>query len=297
MYPIDRRRVAFIIYSELQSSRKTATLLQVCHTTVSRWLRNQVKQARKKHTNKVWKADMIVNILRTTIQNDPFISIAKLRALILQSLNLNVSKELVRICIKRIGMTKKKAKFYGDPPNLKAKTDDFIAQRDKYLQEGKVIYSIDETSFGRNGIENRGYSAIGKRLFIRKKAARMTTTSVIACCTDNAWIKTSPLKGSTNTAVFLAFLESINIPENTVLLMDNVSFHHSKVIKEFVKSKGAFILYSPPYSPWFNPIEMCFSIVKKYFREQYSISDCFGKLETRHFKAFFNKSLQCVGNF
>jgi transposase len=110
------------------------------------------------------------------------------------------------------------------------------------------------------------------------------------------WIETSPQKGSTNTTAFLAFLQSFDIPKNTVLLMDNVSFHHSKVISEYVKSVGAFILFTPPYSPWFNPIEMCFSIVKKHFREQYSIPECFAKLETRHFEAFYNKSINCIGN-
>ena len=42
MYPIDRRKVAIMIYERLQSLRKTAMLLDVCHTTVSKLIADKL---------------------------------------------------------------------------------------------------------------------------------------------------------------------------------------------------------------------------------------------------------------
>lgn len=44
MYPVDRRTLAVHIYSLLKSLRKTATMLQVSHSTISRWLKNPIKK-------------------------------------------------------------------------------------------------------------------------------------------------------------------------------------------------------------------------------------------------------------
>ena len=48
--------------------------------------------------------------------------------------------------------------------------------------------------------------------------------------------------------------------------MDNVSFHKSKRIKELVESTSNKLLFIPPYSPDFNPIEEVFSEMKAYIR-------------------------------
>ena len=49
--------------------------------------------------------------------------------------------------------------------------------------------------------------------------------------------------------------------------MDNVSFHHCKEVVEFIHSQNWKILYTPPYSPWFSPIEGVFSVVKNHYRK------------------------------
>jgi hypothetical protein len=48
-----------------------------------------------------------------------------------------------------IGMTRKKVRFYGRPKDLKVKTDIYKAKRDEFIENGKVFYSLDETSFVR----------------------------------------------------------------------------------------------------------------------------------------------------
>lgn len=297
MYPLDRRIVAQSIYSKLQSLRKTAKLLQVCHTTVQRWLKTPEKLPRKKASRQL-KSDVIIECIRTTIQFDPFISSRKLQALISETLKVSVSLELIRTAIRRLGFTKKKAKYYGAPSNLEALTLEFIRRRTDFQNAGKDFICIDETSFGRHSYsEARGYTKKGQKLFIRKNTPRMTTVSVIACASETGWVKIKGCKGATNALEFVTFLKSLDLTSNTVVLMDNVRFHHSSVVREFLDSKKVERLYTPPYSPWFNPIELCFSNVKRHFRKEQNIEKAFASLEGHHFASFFKKSMTCEQPF
>ena len=51
--------------------------------------------------------------------------------------------------------------------------------------------------------------------------------------------------------------------KNKYFLMDNVSFHKSKIIKDLFKNSTNKLLFIPPYSPHFNPIEESFAQLKR----------------------------------
>ena len=77
-------------------------------------------------------------------------------------------------------------------------------------------------------------------------------------------------EGSGNTEVFTCFINNYLCPvlqSNHVVVMDNVSFHKSGKIKLAIESIGAKLIYSPPYSPEFNPIEEMWSKVKTFLRK------------------------------
>ncbi len=48
--------------------------------------------------------------------------------------------------------------------------------------------------------------------------------------------------------------------------MDNLSAHKGGRVREIVEGRGCGLLYLPPYSPDFNPIEQAFSKVKALMR-------------------------------
>ena len=295
MYPNDRIKMAIHIYTILHSLRKTAKLLQVSHSTISRWINNPI---RKKYTTKrVLKADLIVDIIKSTISLNPFISINKLKILIKETLTINVSKELIRIAIIRMKYTKKNARFYGQPKNLPDKVKEFIFLRNKYIEDGKEFICIDETSFGRHKQPIKGYSRKGERLMIKKKLPRITTTTSIVAIDKTNIVKRINFTGSCNTLKFLDFIKSINFEKKHIILMDNVRFHHSNIIKEYCKDNNIDILYTPPYSPWFNPIELCFSIIKRQFYKDKSIDTSFNYLRSEMINSFYNKSVNCLEAF
>lgn len=105
------------------------------------------------------------------------------------------------------------------------------------------------------------------------------------------------MPGSCNTARFVEFLHECSLPEGTVVLLDNVSFHRARDVQAFAIAANVTLLYTPPYSPWFNPIEGCFSIVKRAFYRGLAIDNAFGALRESHCSAFFNRSLSAMDRF
>jgi transposase len=49
--------------------------------------------------------------------------------------------------------------------------------------------------------------------------------------------------------------------------MDNLSVHKSERVRELIEREGVEVLYLPPYSPDFNPIEEAFSKIKNLLRK------------------------------
>jgi len=51
-----------------------------------------------------------------------------------------------------------------------------------------------------------------------------------------------------------------------VVVMDNLSAHKAREVHEAITAAGCRLLYLPPYSPEFNPIELCWSKLKTLLR-------------------------------
>ena len=66
-------------------------------------------------------------------------------------------------------------------------------------------------------------------------------------------------KGTCNAQLFEKWIEKILLPElkkGQIIIMDNATFHKSERTKILIESAGCQLLFLPPYSPDFNPIEM-----------------------------------------
>jgi transposase len=77
------------------------------------------------------------------------------------------------------------------------------------------------------------------------------------------------VEGSTNATVFETYLEEVLCPtlkRGQVVVMDNLSAHKGERVRELIEGKGCELVYLPPYSPDYNPIEGAFSKLKSYLR-------------------------------
>ena len=77
------------------------------------------------------------------------------------------------------------------------------------------------------------------------------------------------IPGSSDGAVFLAFVHEVLVPRlqpGHIVIMDNLSAHKVAGVREAVEDAGATVAYLPPYSPDFNPIELCWAKMKSLLR-------------------------------
>jgi transposase len=77
------------------------------------------------------------------------------------------------------------------------------------------------------------------------------------------------VESPTDGDVFLAYLEQVLGPRleaGEVVVMDNLAAHKVAGVRSLIEARGAQLLYLPPYSPDFNPIEQAWSKIKERLR-------------------------------
>lgn len=75
-------------------------------------------------------------------------------------------------------------------------------------------------------------------------------------------------------------------------MMDNASFHRSDQVRQLYSDTGVKLLYLPPYSPDFNPIEELFTELKAHIKKDWS---GYEKKLDEGFHAFFRQCVQDIG--
>jgi transposase len=84
------------------------------------------------------------------------------------------------------------------------------------------------------------------------------------------WILLSTMFASTNKDRFVAWLVTKLLPRlsrGDILLMDNLKAHKDPRVKYWCRRRGVRLIYLPPYSHDFNPIESCWAIQKRHVRK------------------------------
>jgi len=83
------------------------------------------------------------------------------------------------------------------------------------------------------------------------------------------WVLLSTMFATTNKDRFVAWLVTKLLPRlkrGDVLVLDNLTAHHDVRVRSWCKTFGVRVLYLPPYSPDFNPIEPGWALQKQHVR-------------------------------
>lgn len=54
---------------------------------------------------------------------------------------------------------------------------------------------------------------------------------------------------------------------NSIVILDNARIHMYRELEEAIATRGALLFFLPPYSPQLNPIEVGFSLVKRWIEK------------------------------
>lgn len=96
------------------------------------------------------------------------------------------------------------------------------------------------------------------------------TTTFVGGLTLGGIVAPMTIDGAMTGAAFLAYAEQVLVPTlspGDVVVLDNLPAHKPAAIREAIEAAGAVVLFLPPYSPDFNPIELAFSKMKALLRK------------------------------
>ena len=128
---------------------------------------------------------------------------------------------------------------------------------------------VDETStnltYGRRYARAEG----GQRAHQATPLHGGPNVTLVAALTPNGLQAAMTVSGAVNGDVFAAYLDQVlgpTLAPGDVVVLDNLPAHKVAGLAERVEARGARLLYLPPYSPDFNPIELAFSKLKTWLR-------------------------------
>jgi transposase len=115
-----------------------------------------------------------------------------------------------------------------------------------------------------------GRAVKGERLRAGIPRGHWKTTTFVADLRLTGMTAPMVLDGPINGQWFQAYVDQVLIPTlspGDIVVMDNLGSHKGAGVRKAIEAVGATLLYLPPYSPDFNPIENAFSKLKALLRK------------------------------
>ncbi|CEP18536.1 hypothetical protein [Parasitella parasitica] len=176
-----------------------------------------------------------------------------------------------RTIVKNIGFTIKRTKPVeekrNDPTTLQ-KRRDFILKlaKDGIAYDKNCIFD-NEAGFNANFIRGEGWSKIGEEGTVTTRSERALNLSILAAIlyqgVERVYAKI--VRGGTTGSIFATLIQNIidtldksNAPVQ-YFIMDNASIHGTPEVKRVFNNSRHKYVFLPPYSPFLNAIEECFS--------------------------------------
>ncbi|MBI4165901.1 MAG: IS630 family transposase [Acidobacteria bacterium] len=136
-------------------------------------------------------------------------------------------------------------------------------------EAGAALVFADESGANTKMTRLRGRALGGQRLLARIPYGHYQTSTLISGLRLQGpcapWLFGGPMNGE----MFLAWVRQGLAPTlrpGDVVILDNLATHKIRGVREAIEAVGARLLYLPPYSPDFNPIEPMCSKIKQLLR-------------------------------
>jgi transposase len=149
-----------------------------------------------------------------------------------------------------------------------------VAQREAFaakqpsLELSRLVF-LDESGFRLGSPPVYGWAPIGAKSPGKSTHGPWHSMTLIGAIALNGWRGLITVNAPTDGDVFLAFVEQAlaqNLKSGDLVVMDNLAAHKHPSAIAAIRSTGAEVLFLPPYSPDFNPIEKAWAKLKDILR-------------------------------
>lgn len=136
------------------------------------------------------------------------------------------------------------------------------------LDVEKLVF-LDESAINTAMVRECGRCARGRRLVDTAPAGLWQTSTLVAAIGLDGVVAPMVIDGPLNGASFAQYVESSLVPElqpGSIVVMDNLPVHKNKRVADAIEACACKLVFLPPYSPDYNPIENMWSKVKSLLR-------------------------------
>ena len=138
------------------------------------------------------------------------------------------------------------------------------------LDPDRLVF-VDESWASTSMARRHGRCPRGERLRMSVPHGHWKTTTFIAGLRNSGIVAPYVVDCPVNRDIFEAWVEQALLRElrpGDIVVMDNLSSHKGPRVRALIESRDASLLYLPPYSPDFNPIENAFAKLKALLRRE-----------------------------
>jgi transposase len=136
------------------------------------------------------------------------------------------------------------------------------------LDPDRLVF-LDETAATTTMARRYGRAPRGERCRLLVPLGHRKTTTVTAALRTTGLLATTLFEGATNGERFRGYVADTLVPAlkpGDTVVMDNLPVHKVDGVRQTIEAAGARLLFLPPYSPDFNPIEQAFAKLKALLR-------------------------------
>ena len=136
------------------------------------------------------------------------------------------------------------------------------------IPESIRVY-IDESGTTQYLYREYGYAPRGIKVHGKVQGKKFERLNIVAAKCGGEILARCEYTCNMNSALFeLWFVEVllVELPVGSVIIMDNASWHRKKLLRKLAEAAGCRVIFLPPYSPDFNPIEKVWAALKNFIR-------------------------------
>jgi transposase len=154
-----------------------------------------------------------------------------------------------------------------DRPDVQAKRQAFLLAQ-AALDPSRLRF-LDESGFRLGSPPHYGWAPIGEKSPGKSTQGAWTTMTMIGAIGLDGFAGFMTIDAATDADVFRAFvLHELrrHLRSGDIVVMDNLSAHKDAEVLHIIRAAGADVLFLPPYSPEYNPIEKAWAKMKEILR-------------------------------
>jgi transposase len=273
-HPIEiRKRIIETYENEAISQAKIAKRFKVAQSVVTRLLkqyRETEELAPKPRPGRPKKlTDSQLQVVSGMVDKQPDITLGELCKAVVEQEKVKVSESTMSRVMGHLNLTRKKKSLH---PTAKGSERVQGLRRDYWDEIRNIKVSdlifIDESGVNLGLIRLFARALRGKRAYA-EQPPRGKNVSILAGLSLKGVIASAVILGSFDALTFEAFIATKLVPNlwpNACVVMDNCSIHKEEEIRPMIEAAKAKLVYLPPYSPDFSPIENFWSKVKSILK-------------------------------